>query len=863
MMERRTGISNMAVDLSESFREKEENEAVCDQGVWRIRVSETTMKGLREIRLRLSLSSYEEVFCVLLASYKDSTSWRHQTDTVGLSTNHRSKSLTEAGHQRTEECEAGNADIKTMANNEVTLDKEIKEEPYETYSIVKEEDLKDTLTEQNPLQEDKAEKPRGTAETSLEHGNLEGRLTGDGGSEALETHGQQEVDRDDSMVDGRSEEGWTEDNDDDKEMEVPQSSERTLICFIKEEPEDSTEGEAVGSNLHDTPSCSQQGGKSNLSRRIQEMSGDRSHGKHLLEDRLSEDDSYPAPNQVGCSRREVDRNDGRLEVHVDTDIKVESGANCETSCAGSIQTSPVCSIRNDRHLSSSNPARDKPFACSVCNRQFMHRSSLNSHMKTHGTEKPHVCFVCKERYLHLSSLRAHMQSHTGEKPYECSICDKRFSYSSSLRTHIALHTGNKPHQCSLCSKTFSKRDHLVSHQRTHVRKTESIQSTRVCSSKNERLHECSLCEKKFVRAYDLRTHVRIHTGEKPYACSICDKCFGDASNLKAHMAVHTGEKPHQCSHCSQTYWKRAQLIAHERTHLSETGSVHDGQSSNNPVEEKPFRCAICNKGFYQIPYLDKHLRTHGDEKPHECPVCKKRFLRGSNLGRHMRIHTKEKPYVCSICDKTFRFDSNLRSHMTVHTGKKPHQCSLCSKTYWKRAQLIAHERTHLSETGSVRDGQSSNNPVEEKPFRCAICNKGFYQISYLDKHLRTHGDEKPHECPVCKKRFLRGSNLGRHMRIHTKEKPYVCSICDKTFRFDSNLRSHMTVHTGKKPHQCSLCSKTYWKRDRLVEHERTHTSENPFSCLVCDARFNSTHELVEHRNTHTGMETIVVSIIPT
>ncbi|XP_041471138.1 zinc finger protein 2-like isoform X2 [Lytechinus variegatus] len=721
MMEMRIGISNMAVDLSDSFREKEENEAVCDQGVWRIRVSETTIKGLREIRLRLSLSSYEEVFCLLLDSYKDSASWRHQTDTVGLSTDH----------------------TRTMANKEVTLDREIKEETYETYSIVKEEDLKDTLTRQNPLQEDKAggcrtenettlqksEKPRGTPETSLEHSNFEGRPTGDGGSEALSTHGHG-----DSMVDRRSEEGWTEDND-DKEIEVPQSSERMLTCFIKEEPEDSTEGEAEGSNLHDLPSCSHQGGKSrNLSqRRIQEMSGDRSHGKHLLDDTVSEDDSYPAPNPVDCSRREVDLNDRRLEV--DADIKLERGANCETTCAGSIQTSSVCSIRNETHSSSSNPVKDKLFACSVCNRQFMHRFSLNSHMKTHVEGRPHGCFVCKKRYLHLSSLRAHMQSHTGEKPYACSICDKRFSHSSSLRTHNALHTGNKPHQSSLCSKTFLERDHLVSHQRTHVRKTGSIQSTRVCSSRNQRLHECSLCEKMFVRAYDLRTHMRIHTGEKPYACSICDKCFGDASNLKAHMALHTGEKPHQCS--------------------------------------------------------------------------------------------------------------------------------LCSQTYWKRDQLDAHERTHLSETGSLPEGQSSNNPADEKPFRCAICNKGFYQISYLDKHLRTHGDEKPHECPVCKKRFLRGSNLGRHMRIHTKEKPYICSICDKTFRFDSNLKAHMTVHTGENPHQCSHCSKTYWKRDRLVEHERTHTSENPFSCLMCDARFSSTHELVEHRNTHAGMETIVVSIIPT
>ncbi|XP_063959374.1 zinc finger protein 391-like isoform X6 [Lytechinus pictus] len=516
-----------------------------------------------------------------------------------------------------------------MANNEVTLDKEIKEEPYETYSIVKEEDLKDTLTEQNPLQEDKAEKPRGTAETSLEHGNLEGRLTGDGGSEALETHGQQEVDRDDSMVDGRSEEGWTEDNDDDKEMEVPQSSERTLICFIKEEPEDSTEGEAVGSNLHDTPSCSQQGGNPSMQSTSQgtgnteEMSGDtscdRSHGKHLPEDfplvavlrnqsdilsdnesSISEYDTvdYFHGHYSSGSAAVSHPDQGGLDSNKDTAIAREKGLSSQVYASGGDPNNPMY-----------NPAEGKQFLCSFCNRGFTLVTSLTRHMQIHAEERPHECTFCKKRFQFSNGLKRHMRSHTGEKPYVCTICDKSFSERCHLKLHMAVHSGEKSQQCPFCEKTYARRTSLDAHIKTHT---------------GEKPHQCVYCDMRFSRVDTLARHTRSHTGEKPYVCSFCNKTFSQTAHLTRHVRIHTGERPFNCASCGKTFSDKSRLVDHQK--------IHTG------------------------------------EKPFSCSVCEKKFGKKNDFKRHMRIHTGEKPYPCSVCGKSFRERSTLKVHMKTHAS---------------------------------------------------------------------------------------------------------------------------------------------------------------------------------------------------
>ena len=51
-------------------------------------------------------------------------------------------------------------------------------------------------------------------------------------------------------------------------------------------------------------------------------------------------------------------------------------------------------------------------------------------------------------------MNKHVTIHTDEKQFVCTICDKTFSARSSLNLHIKLHNDEKPFACVQCEKRF-------------------------------------------------------------------------------------------------------------------------------------------------------------------------------------------------------------------------------------------------------------------------------------------------------------------------------------------------------------------------------------------------------------------------
>ncbi|TKS69992.1 Zinc finger protein [Collichthys lucidus] len=169
---------------------------------------------------------------------------------------------------------------------------------------------------------------------------------------------------------------------------------------------------------------------------------------------------------------------------------------------------------------------DRPYACSVCNKNFRIKSILTRHMKTHTGEKPYSCSVCGKSFIQRSYLQTHMNSHSGQKPYTCSFCGRGFTQVGNMNAHIRIHTGEKPHSCTDCGKSFREKADLIK-------------------------------------------HTIIHTGEKPYICSVCNMKFSAQSNLKRHMKTHSGERPYSCTACGKRFIRRSHLIIHMKTHTGE------------------------------------------------------------------------------------------------------------------------------------------------------------------------------------------------------------------------------------------------------------------------------------------------------
>ncbi|XP_040895543.1 zinc finger protein 32-like [Toxotes jaculatrix] len=169
---------------------------------------------------------------------------------------------------------------------------------------------------------------------------------------------------------------------------------------------------------------------------------------------------------------------------------------------------------------------DRPYTCSICNKNFRIKSILTRHMKTHTGEKPYSCSVCSKSFIQRSYLQTHMNSHSGQKPYTCSFCGRGFTQVGNMNAHIRIHTGEKPHSCADCGKSFREKADLIKHTIIHT---------------GERPYSCTLCNMKFSAQSNLTRHMKTHSGERPYSCAACGKRFIRRSHLIIHMKTHTGE----------------------------------------------------------------------------------------------------------------------------------------------------------------------------------------------------------------------------------------------------------------------------------------------------------------------------------
>lgn len=236
----------------------------------------------------------------------------------------------------------------------------------------------------------------------------------------------------------------------------------------------------------------------------------RSQFEHQNQEFRNKEQLKSQPDEEGC---------GEPEPTSDCQMSEVSSDECRDN--GGFQ-----SVINKKTAQQACETPDRPYTCSVCNKNFKLKSILTRHMKTHTGEKPHSCSVCGKSFIQRSYLRTHMNSHSGQKPYTCTFCGRGFTQVGNMNAHIRIHTGEKPHSCSDCGKNFREKADLIK-------------------------------------------HTIIHTGEKPYICYVCNMKFSAQSNLTRHMKTHSGERPYSCGTCCKRFIRRSHLIIHMRTHVGE------------------------------------------------------------------------------------------------------------------------------------------------------------------------------------------------------------------------------------------------------------------------------------------------------
>ena len=105
---------------------------------------------------------------------------------------------------------------------------------------------------------------------------------------------------------------------------------------------------------------------------------------------------------------------------------------------------------------------EKPYRCYVCNESFIRGDYLKNHMKGHFKEG----IISNGVGIQLAVNGGEDDNdYVNFTPLDggrwiCNICQKIFLHSSSLKNHSKFHSSEKSHYCEPCDKSFARVDYL-------------------------------------------------------------------------------------------------------------------------------------------------------------------------------------------------------------------------------------------------------------------------------------------------------------------------------------------------------------------------------------------------------------------
>ncbi|EDW61881.1 zinc finger protein 41 [Drosophila virilis] len=172
------------------------------------------------------------------------------------------------------------------------------------------------------------------------------------------------------------------------------------------------------------------------------------------------------------------------------------------------------------HMCKVHNIGELPFKCSTCERRFVGRAELSTHMQRFHIGKTHKCNYCDRTFAVNSDLRLHIRTHTGNNIL-CEQCGKAFRLRSQLKLHVtAIHTKIRAFKCTMCPKDFLKKVDLSDHIKSHLNIRDKI---------------CTTCGKGFTSCHSLIRHRQIHSEIKKFVCKLCEARFSQFVGLNSHM----------------------------------------------------------------------------------------------------------------------------------------------------------------------------------------------------------------------------------------------------------------------------------------------------------------------------------------
>ncbi|KAI8740895.1 zinc finger protein Xfin [Biomphalaria glabrata] len=273
--------------------------------------------------------------------------------------------------------------------------------------------------------------------------------------------------------------------------------------------------------------------------------------------------------------------------------------------------------------------------CTLCCKDFVRRTVLTRHMKTH------ICSHCDKFFEDKYDLAKHTSFHKVEKHYldeddannedyaEFDEEEKQYSNNSSI-------TGNLDADEKTIALTPS-----FSAPMGHFNPSYHPQPP--CNSRNDTI-----------------TFIQIPNTEG-----------GDNSSTHVYTGSGSGASSYQIiSQPVDVYKDTAQesfLVAStscQGQDVEKIIAISQPQivTSGSESRERLFECGECGKRFFKNGHLKSHMTIHTGDRPFVCRLCGKAFGRGTTLRKHEKTHMKR----CKICDTSFNHKYELDLHMQIH-----------------------------------------------------------------------------------------------------------------------------------------------------------------------------------------------------
>ncbi|KAM3962672.1 uncharacterized protein ACR2FA_003300 [Aphomia sociella] len=109
------------------------------------------------------------------------------------------------------------------------------------------------------------------------------------------------------------------------------------------------------------------------------------------------------------------------------------------------------------------------FPCKECSASFNTKNNLRSHEYLHRGERPYRCHVCTAAYTGPSALKRHLEKHSNIK-YICDHCNRQFISKTTIATHMDTHLPQPRFCCDTCGKRYATKAAMKLHvHRVHLK----------------------------------------------------------------------------------------------------------------------------------------------------------------------------------------------------------------------------------------------------------------------------------------------------------------------------------------------------------------------------------------------------------